>query len=112
MLTRLVSPPPPPPLISCKSLCRKSGWRKSRLSYHSVKLEGFTGVSQWVDSDCVATLGRVKQTARAVEILGSWKVCLEYLLNTLFKLEITELRKLEMVAHLPLLNFVVGSGVS
>jgi len=32
-----------------------------------------SGVSQWIDSDCVGTIGRVKQTARAVEILGSWK---------------------------------------
>ena len=32
------------------------------------------GISQWIDGDCVATIGRVKQTARAVEILGSWKV--------------------------------------
>ena len=33
------------------------------------------GISQWLDGECVATIGRVKQTARAVEILGSWKVC-------------------------------------
>lgn len=32
-----------------------------------------SGISQWLDGECVATIGRVKQTARAVEILGSWK---------------------------------------
>jgi len=32
-----------------------------------------SGISQWIDGDCVGTIGRVKQTARAVEILGSWK---------------------------------------
>ena len=33
------------------------------------------GISQWIDGNSVATIGRVKQTALAVEILGSWKVC-------------------------------------
>ena len=40
-----------------------------------------SGISQWIDGDCVATIGRVKQTARAVEILGSWKVCGRTLLS-------------------------------
>lgn len=32
-----------------------------------------SGISQWLESDCMATIGRVKQTSRAIEPLGSWK---------------------------------------